>query len=163
MGVITGFHPPDGRGPSGVVNAHEGALDRDAAEMFLRAQSAWLCRGLAHGGDREVVRLVLHSHDTCHDSWLALIAAANRQLGELAAQALGALYAGHGRVAESLERGSAVELSADVVARVRDLLADYVATLTEAAVAALDGVVDGVADGAADCPRSAVEAMADDG
>lgn len=167
MGVISGFHPPDGHRPSRAVGAHEGGLDRDAAEVFLRAQSAWLRRGLTHGEDREVVRLVLNSHETSHESWLALIAAAERHLGAPVAQVLGAVYTGHGRVAGTLERGATTTLSAEVATRVRDLLATHLAALTEAAVAALHGalsssdVLPPIA--APDRPGAAVEAMADEG
>lgn len=112
-------------------------LDRTAAAMFLRAQASWLRRGLRLVGDAVEVSLVLGTHDASHESWVDLIAAAERALGKDAAQKLSQLYALHGRVAGSLDRGMDLRLDEAVRAQVRRMLADRLTELTEEAVAAL--------------------------
>jgi hypothetical protein len=112
-------------------------LDRTAAATFLRAQASWLRRGLRLVGDAVEVGLVLGTHDASHESWVDLIAAVERALGEEAAQKLSQLYAFHGRVAGSLDRGMDLRLDEGVRAQVRRMLADRLTELTEEAVAAL--------------------------
>lgn len=97
MGLLHGFHAPAGR--TGCSD-----VDRGAAELFVRAQSSWLSRGLTRARDPVAARLVLTVHDRAHESWLALIAAANRELPPDAATRLAALYTFHGHVAGVLEQ-----------------------------------------------------------
>lgn len=112
-------------------------LDRTAAAMFLRAQASWLRRGLRLVGDAVEVGLVLGTHDASHESWVDMIAAVERGLGDEAAQKMAQLYAFHGRVAGSLERGMDLRLDETVRIQVRRMLADRLTELTEEAIAAL--------------------------
>lgn len=130
MGVIQGFHATAGYGGPR-------PLDREAAEVFLRAQTSWLHMGLTWACDATAVGMVLASHDDAHPSWLALIAAAQDTLGAAAGQALADLYAFHGRVAGVLHRGPDPRLSPAISGSVRSLLSDRLARLTDAAVAAV--------------------------
>ncbi|HVM13338.1 MAG TPA: hypothetical protein VM287_03310 [Egibacteraceae bacterium] len=130
MEVIQGFHTPAGHGGPR-------PLDREAAELFLRAQTSWLDMGLAWACDATAVGIVLTSHDDAHPSWLALIAVAHDTLGAAAGQALADLYAFQGRVAGVLHRGPDPRLSPTISGGVRSLLSDRLAQLTDAAVAAV--------------------------
>lgn len=130
MGVIHGFHAPAGR-------AEGGDLDLGAAEMFVRAQGSWLARGLARAHDPVAVRLVLSVHDSSHASWLALIAAADRCLGQAAMSGLAALYALHGRVAGVLEQLVDDRLAAVVPTDTCEVLQRHLAEVTATAVASL--------------------------
>lgn len=113
------------------------AIAATRATTFLRAQSQWLQRGLARGDDAVAVSIVLNAHDRSHDRWVNLIDLVSRTLTADAAQEVGALYAYFGRVAGSLERETMNLLPADVAATARQLLAQRLADLTEAAVEAL--------------------------
>lgn len=134
MGVIQEFVVPPPRG----APAQRGTLDCDAAEAFLRSQCAWLREGLQHACEPPEVARVLSRHDTCHHSWLALIAAVGDALGEMPARTVATLYAFHGRVAGSLERGPDPLLSGAVCAEVRALLEAQLTELTDAAIAAVN-------------------------
>lgn len=130
MGVIQGFHAPAG---------HSGLhpLDREAAELFLRAQASWLHKGLDRACDATAVGMVLNAHDAAHPSWLALIAAVQDTSGAAPAQALAALYTLHGRIAGVLCRGPDPRLSHAISGCVRSLLSDRLTELTDAAVEAV--------------------------
>lgn len=112
-------------------------LDRTAAAMFLRAQASWLRRGLRLVSDAVEVGIVLGTHDASHESWVDMIAAVERALGDDATQKMAQLYAFHGRVAGSLERGMDLRLDEAVRTQVRRMLADRLTELTEEAIAAL--------------------------
>lgn len=132
MGVVQGYSPlRDARRSSR-------GLDRAAAELFLRAQCAWLRQGLARADDPTAVRLVLAAHDTTHPSWIALIGQVRAVLGPDAADSVGALYALHGQVAGTLVRGSNPLLDPSVTAAVRGFLHGRLRTLTDRAVGVLD-------------------------
>lgn len=133
MPPIEQFLVPAPQGPS----ARRAMLDGDAAERFLRSQCSWLQKGLHQACDPPEVTRVLSAHDTCHHSWLGLIAAVNEALGDVPARILATLYAFHGRVAGSLERGPDPLLSEEVCADVRALLECRLTTLTDGAVDAL--------------------------
>lgn len=133
MGVIHGYHAPT----RAARTTERAPLDRDAAELFVRAQSSWLRQGLARACDPAAVGIVLAAHDASHESWLSLISAVEQRAPGDAARALSTLYAFHGRVAGTLERGPDNRLSAAVAAGVRRLLEERLAELTDAAVTAL--------------------------
>ena len=113
------------------------AIAATRATTFLRAQSQWLQRGLAHGDDAVAVGIVLNAHDRSHDRWVNLIDVVTRTLGAEAALQVAALYTYIGKVAGSLERDSLGLLSAEVATSARQLLAQRLTDLTEVAVEAL--------------------------
>jgi hypothetical protein len=122
---------------SGACRWNEGGsgnLDTDAAVLFMRAQAAWLHKGLQHAEDPTAVGIVLGAHDTSHESWLGLIAAVHRSLGAAAASEVSRLYGFCGRVVGCLERGPQHRLEPDVTTQVHRLLANRLTSLTEAAV-----------------------------
>jgi hypothetical protein len=134
--------PTDGTGDrpgvdtgSRVVDRH-GALDAEAAAVFVQAQATWLCRGLERADDPAAVRLVLSRQEAGHEPWLALIAAAQRRDADLGRRIAG-LYAFHGRVAGSLERGTDLRLDPHVFARLRSLLCHGLRRLTDETVSVL--------------------------
>ncbi|MDP8969087.1 MAG: hypothetical protein M3N52_00960 [Actinomycetota bacterium] len=120
--------------PDSSTEVERRPFDAEAATLFLRAQASWLCRGLRRAGDPIAVRLVLGSHDACHGRWLALIDQVGHSLRPDLAQQLAELYALHGRVAGSLERGVDGRLDPRVADKVRGLLAAQLSQLTEAAI-----------------------------
>jgi hypothetical protein len=129
MGVISGACLWDEGG--------SGTLNTDAAILFMRAQAAWLHKGLQHADDSTAVGIVLGAHDTAHESWLGLIAAVHRCLGDAAAQEIATLYSFCGRVVGCLERGPHERLEADLRTHVHELLASRLESLTDAAVSKL--------------------------
>lgn len=114
------------------------ALNRAAAATFLRQQATWLHRGLQNACDHDAVGEVLAAHDTFHRMWIELIAAVNRTCGEDAARTLSALYAFHGHIAGTLERGPDPRLDTGTCAQVRALLDGHLVQLTEAALTLID-------------------------
>jgi hypothetical protein len=130
MGVIQGFASPwDGK--------RHATVDVAAASLFLRAQASWLCRGLTRNDDPAAVGIVLGAHDASHESWLTLIAATQVSHGDDTAQEIAALYGFHGRVVGSLERGLDRRLETRVADHIRELLAERLRDLTQAAIARL--------------------------
>lgn len=125
------------------VLADEPHDDTYATVTFLRAQASWLARGLTHGTDPTAVGLVLGAHERAHERWVDLIASLHQRLGADAAQTVATLYAYHGRVAGSLERGPGF-LDPDTAAVVRNYHAERLLQLTEVTVAALARHADGV-------------------
>lgn len=120
--------------PEAPTEVERRPFDAEVATLFLRAQASWLCRGLRRAGDPIAVRLVLGSHDACHGRWLTLIDHAGQSLRPDIAHQLAELYAYHGRVAGSLERGVDGRLDPEVADNVRALLAAQLSRLTEAAI-----------------------------
>ncbi|MBA2528511.1 MAG: hypothetical protein H0V19_00865 [Euzebyales bacterium] len=114
-----------------------GALDLGHVEWFLRAQTAWLTRGLECGDDRTEVDVVLGAHDCSHGRWLALVSEVDRALGGDAAALILALYGFCGRVAGSLDRSAVTLLEPSVAGQVRRLLAGRLATMTEDTIRSL--------------------------
>lgn len=123
--------------PAATADVEQQALDREAAALFLRAQASWLRRGLRLAADPVEVGVVLGTHDRSHESWVELIAAAERAGGHDAAAAIAALYGFHGRVVGSLERRMDLRLDAAVQEQVRRMLADRLTTMTEETLALL--------------------------
>lgn len=119
------------------------AFDADAAAAFLSSQAAWLQHGLDRADDPTEVGIVLGTHDATHEQWLQLIGDVERHVGDEAAAEVSLLYGFHGRVVGSLERGSDLRLEPAVVAQIRRMLSERLASLTGAAVAAVRGEVSG--------------------
>lgn len=117
-------------------------LNRLAAAAFLRQQALWLHRGLQNACDHAAVGEVLTAHDTFHRVWIELIAAVNQACGEDAARTLSALYAFHGHIAGTLERGPDPRLDSGTCAEVRALLDGHLVHLTEAALSLIDEPVE---------------------
>jgi len=111
------------------------ALDLPAATLFLRGEAASLAHGL--GGDRNTVRDTLAAHSRSHERWLALVAEARNSLGDDAGQRVAALYALHGRVAESMARRSGELLEARTAQAVQEMLIEWLDQLTDATLARL--------------------------
>jgi hypothetical protein len=144
MGVIHGLYAaspsPGGHG-----------IDLDTAELFLRAQASWLRQGLARADDPAAVAIVLRRHDDAHQSWLGLIALADRNHPDVGAL-IQTLYGFHGRVAGTLHRGGDAWLCERVTRDVRAFLARRLDELTHAVVDALESV--GVPEPTATAPVS---------
>lgn len=122
-------------------------FDVEAATLFLRAQASWLCRGLTQAADDPIaVRIVLGAHDATHGRWLSLIARVQRSFGSAVAEQLSRVYAFHGRVAGSLERGVDPLLEPDLAEQIRRVLAEHLRQVTEAAVDLLEQAASGHAD-----------------
>ncbi len=110
-------------------------VDRDCA--FLRQQAEALCSGLRHSDDPAALATALTAHEASHETWVHLLARAERQgPPELAAE-LASLYEYHGRLVESLERGLQGWLNAQAAYEIRTVLADRLAACTTTAVAGL--------------------------
>lgn len=112
-------------------------VDADATAAFLRAQAAWLRRGLVRAGDPVAVALVLAAHDRSHERWVRLVATVTRGCGAAAGQRVAALYGFHGHVAGSLERRACELLDPPLAREVRRMIAERLADLIEATVAAV--------------------------
>lgn len=121
-------------GPSGALEATAAARTAGRANTFVRAQSQWLARGLAHSADRVAVDIVLGAHDRSHERWVLLIHQVDNDLGGDAANEVALLYALLGRIAGSLAQGATELLCPEVAAEFRDLLAQRLADRTEGVV-----------------------------
>lgn len=127
--------------PCGPPASDRAALDREAAARFLRQQCTGLSAGLAQACVPWAAARVLATQDASHPQWLALIAALQAVGDTSAAGLVSTVYAFHGRVAGSLERGPDPRLSEGVCADVRALLASHLHELTERAVDAVTSSV----------------------
>lgn len=138
-------------------NTGERRLDVALATLFLRAQASWLQRGLAHAEDDCTRRLVLAGHDQSHESWVSLVNAVSRTVGDDVADDVGSLYALHGRVAGCLARpGASGLLSPAVAAAARALVGQQLGDRTLAVTARLEAGADATGHG----PRPAVSSAA---
>ena len=121
-------------GPPVALEATAAARTAGRAITFVRAQSQWLTRGLAHSADRVAVDIVLGAHDRSHERWVVLIHQVDNDLGEEAANEVALLYTLLGRIAGSLAQGATEMLCPEVARDVRDLLAQRLADRTEGVV-----------------------------
>lgn len=135
MGVIHGFNAP--WTVSNDAGVHH--LDAPRAALFLRAQASWLQQGLDRVDDPAAIGIVLGTHDASHESWCALICALEQTAPDLAADVSG-LYAYHGRIVGSLERGLDRRLEPSVRAQVHAMLAKRLTELTATVGAALESL-----------------------
>lgn len=123
--------------PSPDQRASAAALAACRATTFIRAQGAWLRKGLLQAWDQVTVDIVLAAHDRSHGRWLDIVTASHQALGSEAATRLSGLYGYCGRVAGALEAGAITLLEPTVAAQARDLAAERLDAVTEQAVEAL--------------------------
>ena len=123
--------------PERATTTPPAAVAATRAITFLRAQAQWLQRGLLHGDDRVAVDIVLSAHDRSHERWVATIRTATAALGDEAEASIATVYAYAGRIAGSLDRGATDLLDPQTARNVRELLAERLGDVTEAAVDAL--------------------------
>lgn len=126
----------------------------DACTLLLD-QAAALLAGLRSVETADQER-ALRAHDASHESWMRLLAVVDGAGAEELSGDLTALYAFHGRLAASLERGLDGWFSIAAAREVRAVLGDQLAACTSATVAALRDLAplpagdgDGVMAGAA--------------
>jgi hypothetical protein len=118
-------------------------LDTHAASWFLQSQASWLVHGLDRADDATAVAIVLGRHEAGHGTWLALIADIER-IDAALSEELSSLYAFHGRVVGSLERGPDPRLCREVHLQVRRLLRRRLLALTAGSVERLCGLGEGL-------------------
>lgn len=127
---------PDGAQP-GDHDAAASRPDIDDACSFLSAQASWLELGLRTCEDTPLVASALQAHERGHETWLALIGAAERAGEGPVADRLAALYQFHGRLVGVLEGGPDGRVDAVTCAEVRRLLGERLVLLTDQTIAAL--------------------------
>lgn len=106
---------------------------------LLSDQAASLVTGLRSLDPSEQER-ALCAHDASHESWMRLLAALDDTGAEELTGDLTALYAFHGRLAASLERGLDGWFSIAAAREVRTVLGDQLAACTTTTVARLRGL-----------------------
>lgn len=110
-------------------------VERDCA--FLREQAEALGDALRGAGDPADVATALTAHEASHETWVCLLARLEREGSSHLAADIETLYAFHGRVVESLERGLDGWFNPEAAFQIRTVLADRLADCTAMAVAAL--------------------------
>lgn len=103
---------------------------------LLSDQAAGLVAGLRSLDPSEQER-ALSAHDASHESWMRLLATLDDTGAEELTGDLTALYAFHGRLAASLERGLDGWFSIAAAREVRTVLGDQLAACTTTTVARL--------------------------
>lgn len=103
---------------------------------LLSDQAAALLAGLRSLETADQER-ALSAHEASHESWMRLLAAVDGAGAEELSGDLAALYAFHGRLAASLERGLDGWFSIAAAREVRTVLGEQLAACTVATIASL--------------------------
>jgi len=110
-----------------------------AAFALLSDQAATLLTGLRSIDPADQER-ALSAHEAGHEPWMRLLAAVDAAGAEELSGDLAALYAFHGRLAASLERGLDGWFSIAAAREVRTVLGEELAACTVAAISMLRGL-----------------------